>query len=168
MGVTVSRRVWLSCVVGAFGLQAMYQQNKYGRIHWGDAFDTGLFAADVASFGFTWKGLISRQAATGNEISEVANEGIYVVRNEAGEVYVGQSSDISKRLSEHVASGKFTQAEVDLAERIGVSGGKTTREIAEQLKLDSLGGRDASGVLNKVNPIGDRRTNLMPDGYVRP
>lgn len=37
---------------------------------------------------------------------------------------------------------KFTQAEVDAAERYAVSGGKTAREIAEQLKIDSLGGVD--------------------------
>lgn len=47
-------------------------------------------------------------------------------------------------------------------------GGKTQREIAEQLKLDSFGGRDADGVVNLVNPIGDRRLSLMPEGYVRP
>ena len=99
--------------------------------------------------------------------SEVANEGIYVVRSSKG-VYVGQSGNISGRLGRHVADDKFTQAEIDAAERILVRGGKTQREIAEQLKLDSFGGRDADGVVNLVNPIGDRRLSLMPEGYVRP
>ena len=98
----------------------------------------------------------------------VPNEGIYVIRNAADEVYVGQSGNITSRLGQHVSTGKFTQAEVDAAERFEVLGGKTAREIQEQLKLDSFGGRDASGVLNKVNPIGDRRLSLMPPGYVRP
>ena len=63
---------------------------------------------------------------------------------------------------------KFTQAEVDAAERYEVLGGKLQREIAEQLKLDSFGGRDADDVLNVVNPIGDRRLIEMPEGYMRP
>ncbi len=93
---------------------------------------------------------------------------IPVVRNAADEVYVGQSGNITSRLGQHVSTGKFTQAEVDAAQRFEVLGGKTSREIAEQLKLDSLGGRDAPGVLNKVNPIGDRRLNRLPPDYVRP
>ena len=83
-------------------------------------------------------------------------------------MYVGQSGNITSRLERRVATGKFTQAEVDAAERFEVMGGKVDREIQEQLKMDSFGGRDAPGVLNKVNPIGNRRLNLMPPGYVRP
>jgi hypothetical protein len=98
----------------------------------------------------------------------VPNEGIYVVRNAADEVYVGQSGNITSRLGQHVSTGKFTQAKVDAAQRFEVLGGKTSREIAEQLNLDSFGGRDAPGVLNKVNPIGDRRLNLLPPDCVRP
>lgn len=107
-------------------------------------------------------------AGCGVAAKAVPNEGIYVIRNAADEVYVGQSGNITSRLGQHVSTGKFTQAEVDAAERFEVLGGKTAREIQEQLKLDSFGGRDASGVLNKVNPIGDRRLSLMPPGYVRP
>jgi hypothetical protein len=47
-----------------------------------------------------------------------------------------------------------------------VSGGKTAREIAEQLKIDQLGGIKALG--NVRNPIGTRRFGLMPEGYTRP
>ena len=68
-------------------------------------------------------------------------------------------------MGQHVAKDKFTQAEVDAAERIPVSGGKTAREIAEQLKIDELGGIE--NLVNKVNPIGARRFDLMPDGYFR-
>ncbi len=57
---------------------------------------------------------------------------------------------------------------MDAAERTEVLGGKTAREVAEQLRLDDFGGRDASGVINRVNPIGDKRLHLMPPGYVRP
>lgn len=75
--------------------------------------------------------------------SGVANEGIYIVRTQVG-TYLGQSGKIATRLAQHVAEGKFTQAEVDAAKRIAVPGGKTAREIADQLKIDELGGVDNS------------------------
>jgi RHS repeat-associated protein len=96
---------------------------------------------------------------------EVVAEGIYVVRG-AEETYVGQSANISRRLAEHVASGRFSQAEVDSADRIAVSGGRTAREIAEQEKIDELGGIKILG--NARNPIGPARFGLMPEGYARP
>jgi hypothetical protein len=74
---------------------------------------------------------------------------------------VVQSGDITRRLGEHVSNGKFTQAEVDAAERYAVSGGKTAREIAEQLTIDSLGGVD--NLLNIRNPVGKSRFWIMPN-----
>jgi RHS repeat-associated protein len=95
----------------------------------------------------------------------VPNEGIYIVRTPTGD-YVGQSGNIAQRLARHVYNGKFKQAEVDAAERIAVSGGKTAREIAEQLKIDEMGGIEK--LLNEVNPIGPARFSLMPNQpYVR-
>lgn len=94
---------------------------------------------------------------------DTIEEGIYVIRG-AEETYVGQSGQISTRLSQHL--GRFTQAETDAAERIFVPGGKTAREIAEQQKIDELGGIDELG--NRRNPIGPARFNLMPPGYTRP
>ena len=90
----------------------------------------------------------------------VIEEGTYVVKTAQGE-YVGQSGAISRRLQQHVANGKFTQAEVDAAERAMVTGGKLQREIAEQLLIDSKGGVD--NLLNKVNPIGPKRASNMPN-----
>jgi hypothetical protein len=90
----------------------------------------------------------------------LVEEGTYVVKTAQGE-YVGQSGAISRRLQQHVASGKFTQAEVNAAERAMVTGGKLQREIAEQLLIDSKGGID--GLLNKVNPIGPKRVPVMPN-----
>ena len=94
-------------------------------------------------------------------------EGIYIVTKTSGEVYVGQSGNITSRLARHVADQKFTEAEVQAAQRIDVPGGKTAREVAEQL-IDSFGGRDAPGVPNKVNPVGPARIKLMGPGYTRP
>lgn len=96
---------------------------------------------------------------------EAANEGIYVINGARG-TYVGQSGNIANRLAGYVSSGRFTQAEVDAAQRIAVSGGKTAREIAEQQKIDELGGVDS--LLNIRNPIGARRFDLMPQPYSRP
>jgi hypothetical protein len=98
--------------------------------------------------------------ATNTPAVAVVEEGTYVVKTAQGE-YVGQSGAISRRLQQHVASGKFTQAEVDAAERAMVTGGKLQREIAEQLLIDSKGGID--GLLNKVNPIGPKRVSVMPN-----
>jgi hypothetical protein len=93
------------------------------------------------------------------------NEGIYVITQEDGQQYVGQSGNIDKRMAQHVANEKFTQAEVDAAQRTFVPGGKTNREVAEQLQVDDLGGID--NLINERNPVGPARFGLMPDGYTR-
>ena len=46
-----------------------------------------------------------------------------------------------------------------------MTGGKTAREIAEQRKIDELGGIDS--LLNLRNPIGPQRFDLMPQPYAR-
>ncbi len=81
--------------------------------------------------------------------------------NSGDGVYVGQSSNITRRLGQHVGSGKFTADEVANAARQGVTGGRTAREIAEQTMIDRMGGID--NLLNLVNPIGPRRFGLMPN-----
>ena len=90
---------------------------------------------------------------------ELVESGNYVVRTPAGD-YVGQFGRISERLARHVADGKFTQAEVDVALRYAVEGGKLERESAEQLLIDSNGG--IANLLNKINPIGPARFDNMP------
>ena len=49
--------------------------------------------------------------------------------------------------------------------RSEVLGGKTAREIAEQLKVTEKGG--VRMLRNERNPIGDARLHLMPPGYTR-
>lgn len=51
---------------------------------------------------------------------------------------------------------KFTASQADDAVRIAVSGGKTSREVAEQRILNQLGGPNTPGVLNIINPVGGR------------
>lgn len=60
----------------------------------------------------------ARSVAT-NTVTTPIESGNYVVSTPVGE-YVGQSGNISTRLEQHVASGKFTQAEVDAAQRFAV------------------------------------------------
>ena len=115
-------------------------------------------------------GAILAAGASGGEDAEAAvavraEEGIYDVLLASGERYIGQSGNITRRLAQHVANNKFTAAEAARAIRTEVLGGKTAREIAEQLKIDSYGG--IRNLLNKVNPIGDARRGLMGAGYVR-
>jgi hypothetical protein len=86
--------------------------------------------------------------------------GNYVISTPLGD-YVGQSGQISVRLQQHVANGKFTQAEVHAAQRFAVPGTKLDREIAEQALIDSMGGVD--NLLNVVNPIGPARFHVMPN-----
>ncbi|HVR79063.1 MAG TPA: hypothetical protein VMS99_11820 [Acidimicrobiia bacterium] len=86
--------------------------------------------------------------------------GNYVVSTPAGE-YVGESGNIASRLQQHVYTGKFTQAEVDAAQRFAVPGTRVDRQIAEQLLIDSKGGVD--DLLNVRNAIGLRRFSLMPN-----
>ncbi|MEO8695675.1 MAG: RHS repeat-associated core domain-containing protein [Acidimicrobiales bacterium] len=117
-----------------------------------------LFSGGGSTLGSTTTSGIGRVTAP-------VESGNYVVSTPLGE-YVGQSGNISVRLQQHVASGKFTQAEVDAAQRFAVPGTKLDREIAEQLLVDSKGGVD--NLLNVVNPIGPARLDLMPNQpYVR-
>jgi len=80
-------------------------------------------------------------------------EGIYVFMTTTGKTYVGQSVDVARRLAEHVNAGRLASAAT--ATIINVTGGKMSREIAEQMLINSLGGVRPGGILaNKVNPIG--------------
>ena len=90
-------------------------------------------------------------------------EGIYEFTDTQGKKYVGQSSNISKRLKQHVKLDKLDPNEkVKVTE---VLGGKTTREIAEHKRIQQLTGgvpaRRSNKVSNKVDPIGAKRRHLL-------
>jgi RHS repeat-associated protein len=86
-------------------------------------------------------------------------EGIYEFKGKSGKDYVGQSSDIDRRLSEHARTGKLPKESADMVTRTEVKGGKTTREVAEQKRIDEKGG--IRELENKVNPIGPKRRELL-------
>jgi DNA-binding NarL/FixJ family response regulator len=89
-----------------------------------------------------------------------AVEGIYEFTATSGKRYVGQSSDVERRLMQHRASGKLAAEET--VQVTPVNGGKTAREIAEQLQIRKLGGIESGQLENKVNPIGPKRRHLLP------
>ena len=94
----------------------------------------------------------------GKEVATIA-EGIYQFTHAtSGKIYVGQSKNLAKRLRWHIAKGNLKAGEtVTVTE---VLGGKTQREIAEQLRIDALGGVDF--LENVRNPIGKAREYLLP------
>jgi hypothetical protein len=73
---------------------------------------------------------------------------------------VGQSGQIPRRLEAHGRSGKLPRGAPVATHP--VPGGKTAREIAEQRRIDELGGIES--LENKVNPIGARRRHLLGEG----
>lgn len=80
-------------------------------------------------------------------------EGIYEFISDSGEKYVGQSKNIPNRLKQHIYSGALKKGE--LVKRTEVLGGKTSREIMEQLRIDNLRGID--NLRNIRNPVSDKR-----------
>lgn len=117
------------------------------------------------SAGVQVAGLLAAPEEVGPElVGGDVEEGIYVIRGARG-TYVGQSGNMSARLASHVRTGRFTQSEVDAAQRVQVLGGKTAREIAEQQRIDAFGG--IQNLLNKRNPIGTARIHLMGNDYAR-
>ena len=79
-------------------------------------------------------------------------EGIYEFTSKSGKTYVGQSGNIAERIEQHVASGKLLPKDLSSVKITEVLGGKTAREIAEQLRINELGG--VRNLENILNPIG--------------
>jgi len=88
----------------------------------------------------------------------LATEGIYQFTAASGKTYIGQSGNIAARLEQHIASGKLLPG--TSVRTTEVLGGKTAREISEQLRINSLGG--IKYLENIRNPIGPARQYLLP------
>jgi len=86
-----------------------------------------------------------------------AVEGIYEFTAASGKTYVGQSGNIAACLEQHIASGKLLPG--TSVRTTEVLGGKTAREIAEQLRINSLG--CIKYLENIRNPIGPARQYLL-------
>lgn len=98
-----------------------------------------------------------------------AAAGIYIIRaiiNGVKKIYVGQSKNIERRLSQHVRTGKFTEDEVKNATRIEIKGNKTKRLMAEQRKMDSYGGIQGGRLINKIRAVNKAKfERLKREGY---
>lgn len=101
----------------------------------------------------------SQVAAAAKTEAPVVTEGIYEFVSASGKVSVGQSVNISNRIAQHLASGKLLQADLATLRTTAVSGGKVVREVAEQLRINALGG--ISKLENVRNPIGKARAHLL-------
>lgn len=93
------------------------------------------------------------------EATQIAKEGIYEFTAASGRTYVGQSGNIGQRLLQHIASGKLLPEDLATVRTTEVLGGKTMREIAEQLRINALGG--VKNLENIRNPIGIARQYLL-------
>jgi RHS repeat-associated protein len=104
-------------------------------------------------------GLVFEAASTVRLAPKIVNEGIYEFTAKTGETYVGQSGNISARLTQHLASGKLPYENLDTVRTTEVLGGKLMREIAEQLRINELGG--IGNLANIRNPIGNGAAPLL-------
>ncbi|PHM30359.1 RHS repeat-associated core domain-containing protein [Xenorhabdus innexi] len=136
----------------------------------GHYWDAGLYAGSaigealltVATGGLSRaEGLVTQggKAIAELPIIQRGMQGIYEFVAKSGKTYVGQSSDILKRLEQHFRSGKLLPGTP--IKTTPVPGGKLQREIAEQKRIDDLGGVWRGNLENRVNPIGPKRRHLM-------
>jgi RHS repeat-associated protein len=97
---------------------------------------------------------------------EMAQEGIYEFTASSGKTYVGQSGNIPVRIQQHLRSGKLLEEDLSTLRSQEVLEGKTEREIAEQLRINELGG--VKNLENIRNAIGPDRAHLLPPGTSTP
>ncbi len=104
-------------------------------------------------------GIVFKAVAAVRPVAAIAREGIYEFTSVTGETYVGQSGSIPARLARHLATGKLTPEEIGSVRTTVVAGGKLVREIAEQMRIDELGG--IANLANKVNPVANGAARLL-------
>jgi len=83
--------------------------------------------------------------------------GVYKYMTKTGP-YIGSTGNFGQRLAQWRATGRL-QPGVPV-KKIRVTGGRTAREIREQLEILKTGG--LANTINKRNPIGIRRAYLLP------
>jgi hypothetical protein len=69
---------------------------------------------------------------------------------------------MTQRIANHLDSGRLLPENLSTLRVTEVLGGKTAREIAEQLRINVLGG--LKNLENLRNPIGPGRSNLLTGG----
>jgi RHS repeat-associated protein len=141
-----------------------------GNYNVGRAAISGAFGGVTGGAGAFWSGSMKLGGAgllsggTGAQVAQtsiICTEGVYHFLATSGKIYVGQSGNIAQRLAQHVAEGKLLAKELSNVVSFKVAGGKTAREVAEQRKINELGG--IGNLQNKRNPIGLKRKYLVPE-----
>jgi hypothetical protein len=118
-------------------------------------------AALNAAFAIPFVGTFGRVAQLGEGALEAAKgvEGIYEFVGQTGKIYVGQSGNIGLRLAQHLQSGALLQEGIASIRFTEITGGRLAREIAEQLRIENLGG--IGNLQNIRNAIGAARDYLI-------
>jgi RHS repeat-associated protein len=124
------------------------------------ALETGGAAAAAVAGPALGTALKGTEVAVKAGEQAVVKEGIYEFTAASGKTYVGQSGDIAARIDQHLASGKLLPSDLPSVKTTEVLGGKTAREVAEQVRINQLGG--VKNLENIRNPIGPARQHLLP------
>jgi RHS repeat-associated protein len=123
-----------------------------------------LTVVDVATLGsdslVTGIAKLAVRESTELAAKTAVKEGIYEFVSETGEIYVGQSGRIGERLFKDHLGGKLLPENIHTIKVREVLGGKTAREIQEQIRINELGG--IGKLRNERNAIGPTRQHLMP------
>jgi hypothetical protein len=109
-----------------------------------------------------------KEAEGENADSADSDEGIYEFPDakNPGKIYVGQSKDVSERLEQWRRQGRLAPGTVPTIRP--VPGGRTSREVEEQRRINELGGTRAvpdSRTSNIRNPIGPGRQSDIERKY---
>lgn len=87
--------------------------------------------------------------------------GIYEFKGKSGKIYVGRSSNLFRRMNQHIHSGKLPAKNIKtLRWKPKPGANRTDLEIAEQLRIRDHGGVD--NLENIINAIGKDRSYLLP------
>lgn len=73
---------------------------------------------------------------------------------------MGQTVNFASRIASHLRSGKLLPDQLNTLTTTEINGGRVAREIAEQLRINELGG--LRNLENVRNPIGPARQYLLP------
>ena len=119
---------------------------------------------DVAHYLAFTTAVVILSALVGKALSKPSappkQAGIYEFKGKTGKVYVGQSENIFRRIQQHLRSGKLRPEDIKTLKWKTMGGSsRIEREIAEQLKIDALGG--VRKLENVINAIGKNRQHLL-------
>ena len=79
--------------------------------------------------------------------------GVYVATGTSGKLYVGMSTDIARRLAQHVAAGRISPEAAARAVITPLRGSRTSLRVLEQQTINRLGGKlNLQNARNEIAP----------------